>query len=369
MPLAITCAVLPSPARSIGQAAPQRAASSSDRGRGPISDESSTKPGLPGQEGTAMQRINKSMRRLTIIAIAAGVLFSAVGVAHADAPSLIIAKDIVAAANGGNVAFDSSDYASGSLPAGQVGWAPASSKPWGGQRLIDGQASTSCVSACEWGSQYNVVPSQANPIDLVFTYTSKTPKWVDAVMVWQNQGRSTAYDVTKFQVLVSMSKLPLAKPEDYVALKSTFQVAGTFTPTALATDGQKFTFPVVPARYLMIRILTNGGNSQGVALGEVAFYAAPPPAVIGPAAPTLKFLSATATAGSQESALVVAGKNASVGIVIDYPSGVQVMVGPKTAGADGHLVYTWAIPKGTTGKVVVTVVSGGKVTQGTITVS
>ncbi|MDB5059104.1 MAG: hypothetical protein JWO59_2576, partial [Chloroflexi bacterium] len=38
-------------------------------------------------------------------------------------------------------------------------------------------------------------------------------------------------------------------------------------------------------------------------------------------------------------------------------------------GADGHLVYTWTIPKGTAGKVVVTVVSAGKVAQGTITVS
>lgn len=306
---------------------------------------------------------------LASIVLAAGVLFSAAGMAHADAPSLIVAKDIVAAANGGNVAFVSSDDSSGPLPAGQVGWAPTSNKPWGAQHLIDGQASTSCDSACEWNGAYKVQPTPASPIDLVFTSKSKTPDFVDTVMLWQGQYRGAEYIVSKFQVLVSMSKAPLAKPQDFVALKSTFTVAGTFTATPLATDGQKFTFPAVPARYLMIRILSNGGNAQGVSLGEVAFFAAPPPAVVGVAAPTLKFLSATAAAGSQEVALVVAGKSASVSIVIDYPSGAQVVVGPKTAGADGHLVYTWTIPKGTAGKVVVTVVSGGKATQGTFTAS
>jgi hypothetical protein len=38
--------------------------------------------------------------------------------------------------------------------------------------------------------------------------------------------------------------------------------------------------------------------------------------------------------------LVVAGKNASVGIVIE------------TTGSNGHLVYTWTLPQDSTGKVV-----------------
>ncbi|MDB5057960.1 MAG: hypothetical protein JWO59_1432, partial [Chloroflexi bacterium] len=292
--------------------------------------------------------------------------------AHADAPGLTPGKDLVSALNGGKVAFVTSDYAAGALPAGQVGWAPPSSSAWGGQRLIDGQASTLCNAACEWSSTYGTVPSPASPIDLIFTYASKTPKTVGSVMLWQGQYKGPTYSVQKFQVLVSTSTAPLANPQDYTSLKSSFKPAGTFSATVLATEGQRFTFAPVQARYLMIRILSNGGAAGGVTLGEVAFFAAPPappPAAGTIPAPTLKFLSATATAGSQAVALVVAGKNASVGIVIDYPTGVQVFGGLKTAGADGHLVYTWTIPKGTTGKVVVTVVSAGKVKQGTISVS
>ncbi|MDB5059105.1 MAG: hypothetical protein JWO59_2577 [Chloroflexi bacterium] len=318
-----------------------------------------------------MNPITKSMTRLATFALAAGMLFSAVSIAHADAPGLTLGKDLVAAANGGKVAFATSDYGAGALPAGQVGWAPPSSNSWGGQRLIDGQASTSCGKACEWSSTTGTVPSPASPIDLIFTYNSKTPKAVNSVMIWQSQYNSS-WTVQNFQVLVSTSTAPLATSQDYTALKSSFKVAGAFSATVLATEGQRFTFPPVQARYLMIRILSNGGSNSGVTLGEVAFFAAPqapPPAAGGVPAPTLKFLSPTATAGSQEVALVVAGKNAAVGIVIDYPTGVQVVVGPKTAGADGHLVYTWTIPKGTTGKVVVTVVSAGKVKQGTISVS
>jgi hypothetical protein len=319
-----------------------------------------------------MNPITKTMTRLATLALAAGVLFSAVGIAHADAPGLTVGKDLVAAVNGGNVAFVTSDYAAGALPAGQVGWAPPSSSAWGGQRLIDGQASTSCNASCEWSSAYGVAPSPASPIDLVFTYNAKTPKAVNSVMLWQGQYKGPTFSVQKFQVLVSTSTAPLANPQDYASLKSSFKVAGTFSATPLTTEVQRFTFTAVQARYLMIRILSNGGAAGGVTLGEVAFFAAPPappPAAGTVPAPTLKFLSATATAGSQEVALVVAGKNASVGIVIDYPTGVQVFAGLKMAGADGHLVYTWTIPKGTTGKVVVTVVSAGKVKQGTFTVS
>ncbi|MDB5076223.1 MAG: hypothetical protein JWO42_2402, partial [Chloroflexi bacterium] len=58
-----------------------------------------------------MNLINKSMRRLATLALAAGVLFSAVGNAHADAPGLTPGKDLVSALNGGKVAFVTSDYA------------------------------------------------------------------------------------------------------------------------------------------------------------------------------------------------------------------------------------------------------------------
>jgi hypothetical protein len=326
-------------------------------------------PDIQVQEGTTMNSITTSISRLAPPALAAGVLFSSIGMARADAPGLVVGKDIVAAIKGGSVAFAGSDYAAGALPAGQVGWVPASNNPYGGQRLIDGQASTTCSSACEWRSAYGDVPSPAKPIDLIFTTAAKTPTTVDSVTVWQGQYLGPAYTVQKFQVLVSTSTAPLKITQDYTALKSSFKVAGTFSPTQLATEGQHFTFPAVQARYLMIRILGNGGSAGGVSLGEVAFFAATVQPPAGPPAPTLKFLAASATAGSQESALVVAQKNAPVSIVIDYPSGIQVVVGPKPAGPDGHLVYTWTIPKDTVGKVVVTVVSGGQVTQGTITVS
>jgi hypothetical protein len=95
---------------------------------------------------------------------------------------------------------------------------------------------------------------------------------------------------------------------------------------------------------------------------------APQPAPSG-GTPVLQLVSTTVSAGGQETALVTTAKNASVGIIIDYPDGSQVLVGPKRAGPDGHLVYTWQVPAGTHGTVHLVVDKGGAVAEGTFTVS
>ncbi|MGH2344222.1 MAG: hypothetical protein ACRDG4_03280, partial [Chloroflexota bacterium] len=93
--------------------------------------------------------------RFVAITLIVPLLLPTAGARGAASPTLIpnIGKDLVAAVNGGNVAFASSDESSGSLAAGQPGWAPTSALPNGAEKLIDGNASTpthACGSACEW---------------------------------------------------------------------------------------------------------------------------------------------------------------------------------------------------------------------------
>jgi len=84
---------------------------------------------------------------------------------------------------------------------------------------------------------------------------------------------------------------------------------------------------------------------------------------------TVQFFSTTVTAGGQQVALVATASNASVTLVIDYPNGSQMVIGPRQAGPDGHLAVTWAIPSGVHGPIHVTVDSAGMVAQGSFTVS
>ncbi len=82
---------------------------------------------------------------------------------------------------------------------------------------------------------------------------------------------------------------------------------------------------------------------------------------------TLSLFSASVAAGSQETALITTGTNASLTIVINYPNGTQQVVGPKKAGADGHFAYSWNVPGGMAGVTRVLVDSSG-VAQGTFTI-
>jgi hypothetical protein len=104
-----------------------------------------------------------------------------------------------------------------------------------------------------------------------------------------------------------------------------------------------------------------------VALPGGATSPAPPPIPGGKA--TVKLFSATVAPGGQQVALVATAGDASVTLVVDYPNGSQIVIGPMQAGADGHLALTWTIPSGVHGTVHVTVDSEGKVLQGTFSVS
>src|ERR1035437_3272328 len=115
------------------------------------------------------------MAQLVALALVASLFSPTAGRIHPASGTLIpdISKDLVAAINGGNVAFATSDYPAGSLPAGQPGWAPTSSLGWGAEKLIDGHASTTgtnCSQTCEWAGVTGIIPTAAAPVDLVFTF-------------------------------------------------------------------------------------------------------------------------------------------------------------------------------------------------------
>ncbi|HVA92308.1 MAG TPA: hypothetical protein VNL71_20985 [Chloroflexota bacterium] len=82
---------------------------------------------------------------------------------------------------------------------------------------------------------------------------------------------------------------------------------------------------------------------------------------------TLTLFSASVAAGSQETALITTGANASLTIVINYPNGTQQVLGPKKAGPDGHFAYSWVVPGGMAGPARVLVDSNG-VAQATFTI-
>ena len=82
---------------------------------------------------------------------------------------------------------------------------------------------------------------------------------------------------------------------------------------------------------------------------------------------TLKLFSASVASGGQETALITTGPNATLPVVITYPSGSQQVLGPKKAGADGNFAYSWMVPGGMAGIVHVVVVSSS-VAQSTFTI-
>ncbi len=324
-----------------------------------------------------MNTVKTTLARLAAACVAAALLIPIAGTTRAAGSTLVtkLNTDLVARTNGGNAAFATSDMSFASLPAGQPGWAPTGSLQYGAMKLIDGHASTAstdCDGGCDWGGN-NLSP--ATPIDLIFTFAKTSQMTIDSVVLWQSN-YSEAFTVSQYEVLVSTSAQPLLKPADYPALKSTFTPVGKYLLAPQLGTGQAAKFPPVDARYVMIRILSTQTNSTVAYLGEVQVFGpatGPGMATAVPATPSsgalgLKFLTATVSAGSQQVAQIVASKNALVAIVIDYPNGTQDVKQQK-AGADGHLIYMWSIPKGIDGQVTMTVVSKGKSATGTFTAS
>jgi hypothetical protein len=150
------------------------------------------------------------------------------------------------------------------------------------------------------------------------------------------------------------------------------------------TYGQAATQLTVPFGHAsQIKLVTHENQKNGlyVLLGNAMVVTSVPKPVATPPAfgsggnggnggsgkTTLSLFSASVTAGSQETALITTGANASLTIVINYPNGTQQVVGPKKAGADGHFAYSWNVPGGMTGITRVLVDSSG-VAQGTFTI-
>jgi hypothetical protein len=111
-------------------------------------------------------------------------------------------------------------------------------------------------------------------------------------------------------------------------------------------------------------------RSYGAWVGSYVFVHPAPVAQVGSKTGkvSLTFLSAAVIPGAQQAALVVTAPDTSVVIVVNYPDGSQVVVGPKRTAVDGKLVYSWNIPKGVHGTVHITVVSAAGVAQSSFTV-
>jgi hypothetical protein len=151
------------------------------------------------------------------------------------------------------------------------------------------------------------------------------------------------------------------------------------------TYGQAATQLTVPfGQASQIKLVTHNNQKKGlyVLLGNASVVTSVPKAVATPPAfgsggsnggksgsgkTTLSLFSASVAAGSQETALITTGANASLTIVINYPNGTQQVEGPKKAGADGHFAYSWNVPGGMAGITRVLVDSSG-VAQGTFTI-
>jgi hypothetical protein len=171
----------------------------------------------------------------------------------------------------------------------------------------------------------------------------------------------------------------------------TFTKDGTLFKKITKSYGQLATMVTVPfGKASQIKIQIHDNQKQGfyIVLGNPTVVATVPKAVATPepiaggnggnsgttgggsttGKTTLKLFSSTVSAGGQETALITAGHGAELTVVITYPNGSQLVLGPKKAGADGNFAYTWTIPAGVKGKVHITVVSYSTVASSTFTV-
>jgi len=177
-----------------------------------------------------------------------------------------------------------------------------------------------------------------------------------------------------------------------LGLKDSDDTTATMTFTATADGAQVYrrvlhqgalatqvTIPFGTARVIAFRAIKNDDpksayTAERLILGNPAALSA---GSTQPAQPTqttpagtleLQVVSPVVAGGGQQTVIASTAPNASVTVVIDYPNGLQAVAGPRQAGGDGHLVYTWAVPGGVQGAVHVTVDSAGKVTQGSFVV-
>lgn len=137
------------------------------------------------------------------------------------------------------------------------------------------------------------------------------------------------------------------------ATSTTIQFSLQYTGTDFG-DG-----PLVGLDNVQVRAIQGPGASQTPVAG---------PGGSQPGPLSLKLSSASLAAGGHQTVQAIAGKGASVALVVDYPDGSQLVV-PGHAGVDGHYSYSWAVPAAVHGTVKVWLDAGGSVAQATFTVS
>jgi hypothetical protein len=83
----------------------------------------------------------------------------------------------------------------------------------------------------------------------------------------------------------------------------------------------------------------------------------------------LRLTAPSVVSGGSQTIFVATAPTGSFTLVITYPNGTQVVVGPKLADAAGQFRYAWSLPSGVTGTVHVALIEGsGTITQASFTI-
>jgi len=127
------------------------------------------------------------------------------------------------------------------------------SSTYAAANLIDGQTG----SGRSWLSQYPVT----FPQELVFSFSENATQSIDMVTLNADTGISSEYQAKDFEVLVSTTGMEA----------SDFASVGSFALANRTTD-QTFNFAPTDAKYVKLRITSNYGSTNYVALAEFEVY-------------------------------------------------------------------------------------------------
>jgi hypothetical protein len=183
-------------------------------------------------------------------------------------------------------------------------------------------------------------------------YTHILRLWaIDSAFSLSTQ-RFPGYAAFSFDVGFADSSLPYAA-------ELVVSADGTAVRTIDKREKEAVTHVVIPFQHAsVIHLSLAPGSNPGLLLANPTIL---PRVLPGPSPSKTKvqLVPAAAAAGGQETVLVTTLPDAFVTLVIDYPDGLQTAVGPRRTDADGHLVYTWAVPVGVQGTVRVVAVGTG----------
>lgn len=117
----------------------------------------------------------------------------------------------------------------------------------------------------------------------------------------------------------------------------------------------------------VVRQSNDSGSNGAYALvnPELVHQGAPPSPP-----PSIVLASGMVQAGAQQTIDVSTQANKTVTLLVVYPNGKHLAVGPQKSGPTGHDIYTFTVPSGTHGQAqVVAVITGVGIAQSTFNIS